>query len=275
MKISAETLRRKLFLFLCVAALSTLTFFVVGCSVPGDANTTTTNTTPAPVRPPVRVYIAPDFSKSMNGTNTAPIKLEDVAPLIELLQQTGGELAVGAIGVRGDLPLLRLRVDARPTEPQRPPYTNNGAEWSRRVNEYNEKRARYEREIARWSETVPPRIEAFQREFASLLARERVQTRSDVLGAVVRAEVFLNEPDDSWGQATRRYLVVISDGQDYPGASRPPRQIPPLRSGARLFIVNGIGAASPNSLSHLAPEYFEAMPAAVRQIVTLEGGTNQ
>lgn len=272
----AKKLRRKFLSLFCAAALFAFTiFFVAGCSVPGSAPASAARDTivsTATSRQPVKICIVPDMSRSMRGTHTAQLRPEDLAPILELLKQIGGEVAVGVIA-GNDLPLLRFRVDPRPIRPTPPPRTDDAPEWARRVNKYRAQLARYEQDDAQWQRVVAPRMDAFNRELSSLLSRERNEMRSRVLEAVSRADLFLNVDDRTWGQPTRRYLILISDGISDVGTPRRPRQIPPLRSGATVFIVNGTGGAG--SLSHLNPQNVESVSDAVRDIVAREGGIRQ
>lgn len=271
----AKTFRKKLFSLFCFVALFAFTiFFVTGCSVPGSTSSSATRNDSETVtsRQPVKICIVPDFSRSMRGTHTAQLQAEDLAPLVELLQQTGGEIAVGVVA-EDDLPLLRLRIDPRPARPTTPPRTDDAPEWARRINEYRAQLARYEQEDAQWQRIVAPRIDVFNRELSSLLARERNEMRSRVLEAVSRADLFLNVDDRAWGQPTRRYLILVSDGIDDVGTPRRPRQIPALRSGATLFIVNGTGGSG--SLSHLNPQNVESVSDAIRDIIAREGEIHQ
>jgi hypothetical protein len=220
-------------------------------------------------REPLKICVATDVSGSMDGTHTANVRAEDLLPLLDLLERVSGELGVALIG-ENDLPLLRVAVDARPVKPALPIRTDDGPEWARRVNHYREQFARYKTDEERWQKKVPPLIEAFKRDLSAMLSHERNDTNSRVLESIGRCDLFLNESDQVWGRATRRFLLAVSDGKDDYGPRHRSRKVLPLRSGATLYVING--NASTNSLASLQPQLVESLPAAVRQILAANGG---
>src|SRR5262249_23059300 len=77
---------------------------------------------------PLRISVIQDKSLSTGETRTPQLLISDLDPLVELLGQTGGELAVGIIHDRSNLGFIRLRIDSPPDEPVTPAKATNPLE---------------------------------------------------------------------------------------------------------------------------------------------------
>ena len=231
----------------------------------GTAAPARTNGTPPPksVRSRVRVAVIQDKTLSAGETRTPQLTLEDVDPLVELLGQTGGEVAVSVIHDRSNLNFARLRIDAGPEEPVAPIQADNPLERRNQRTAYRKQKEEFARQQQAWQDDMQSRIGEFQKLMDPMLAMAPDAKHSPVWDAVKRADLFLYESDSDGNADPHHYAVLITDGIDDVGA-RPV----PVHSGARVLIVNG--AAQLGSLAVLKPQRFESIGAAIHYIVSLE-----
>jgi hypothetical protein len=222
----------------------------------------------ASVAAPLKVGVMSDKTASAGHTRTPQLAPDDLNPLIELVCQRGGELGVGLVTDYSNNSLVRLRVEtppAPPREPTKEEREGNAFDVAHLMDSYKAERAKYEEVKKQRDEEVGRRVEEFRAAVSELLARKPDARRSDVWGALRRAELFLSESDVGWAQPTHRYLLLVSDAQDNAGQPRLT-----LKSGAQLLIVNG--SASLGSIASLNPQPFESPAAAFHHIVAAEGG---
>lgn len=218
----------------------------------------------AMVPPPVKVAILQDKTGSASETRTEQVGPDDLKPLIELLRRTGGELGVGLIRDHSNRPLLRLPIPQPPLRPAAPAEGGNPFEYQKELAAYQQQLARYEEQRRQWGQEVEPEIQRFLGDLRLLLEGGADAQRTDIWGAVLRADLFLDEPDNSWGQPTHRYAIFVTDGLD--NVHRPPVS---MRSNAGVIVVNG--SASLGSLESLNPSRFESVKSAFQHIVSSEG----
>jgi hypothetical protein len=242
-----------------------------GCFDPPSSSVVTTPpkiVASASVAPPLKVGVMSDKTGSAGHTRTPQLATDDLNPLIELVCQRGGELGVGLVTDYSNNSLVRLRVEAPPAPPREPTKEEregNAFDVARLMESYRTERAAYQKAMQGRDEGIGRRVEEFRAAVSELLARKPDARRSDVWGALRRAELFLSESDVGWSQPMHRYLLLVSDAQD--NAGQPPLTI---KSGAQLLIVNG--SASRGSIASLNPQPFESSSAAFRYIVAAEGG---
>ena len=229
----------------------------------GKAGTANAGAAPKPVRSRVRVAIIQDKTLSTGETRTPQLKLEDMDPMVELLGQTGGELAVGVIHDRSNLTFARLRIDAGPEEPVGPVKADNPLERRKQQAASRKEKDKFTAREQAWQDEMQTRIGEFQNAADPMLAMAADAKRSPVWDAVKRADLFLFESDSDGNVEPHRYAVLITDGLDDVGA-RPV----PMHGGARILMVNGSGQLG--ALAVLKPQRFESIEAAVRYIVGLE-----
>lgn len=212
---------------------------------------------------PVRLVIIQDKSLSTGETRTPQLQLADVEPLLAVLGQVGGELAVGIIHDRSNLSFVRLRIDAPPLEPVAPPKADNPLERRKQDIAFRKLTQEFKAAEQTWTEEMQNRVAEFQRDVEPMLALAADARRSPVWDSVQRAELFLSERDAAEATPPRRYAVFITDGLDDVGA----RSVP-IRSGAKVLMVNG--SAQLGSLAAIQPQRFESIQAAVRFVVGSE-----
>jgi hypothetical protein len=213
-------------------------------------------------RSKVRVAVIQDKSLSTEETRTPQLRVEDLEPVVELLGQVGGELGVGVIHDRSNATFVRLRIEAPPQEPMAKAAVENPLERRNQRSAYRKVKADFDNQQQAWQEEMQTRIGQFQSAAEPILAMEADAKRSPVWDAVKRTDLFLSE-SDSFGAASHRYAVLITDGIDDVGA-RPV----PVHAGTRVLLVNGAGQTG--ALGVLKPQCFESIEAAIRYVVGLE-----
>jgi len=172
----------------------------------------------------------------------------------------GGELAVGLIRDESDRPFVRLFVPAPPELPAVGPVPANvfAAAAAKRREETS--RTHVEEARRAWREDVAAREASFARSVEPLLARTADAPATDIWSALLRADVFLAEPN-AFPQATKNFVILVSDGVETVADGAAPR----LSSPAQLLLVNGAGGIG--KLASLAPVRFESLDAALRYAV--------
>lgn len=203
---------------------------------------------------PARIAIMQDKTASTNSTRTQQMKLEDLNPLIELLKRSGGEICFGLIRDNSNRSLTRLRIEEQPEKPNK----KNTIAAAR-------ERPKYNKVIAEHEESSAQRIESFKKEITPLLQQKANAMRSDIWGAVMRADLCLSEDDSSWRQKPLRYAVIVSDGIHDANT-----RFTPMKSEAKVIFV--YGSPNPGPLERLKPMRFESAEAAFRFIAAPKQG---
>jgi hypothetical protein len=214
---------------------------------------------------PVRIVVVQDKTGSANWTRTPQLSVTDLDPLIELLKNTSGELALGLIRDSSNRGLLRLRIDLAPTPPAKPVTTGQPFADMRAAKAYRTAFALYQDDLDSWRKRTEANIAAFKSVAQDLLDQKANATATDVWGAVTRADRLLCEPPSPGAPAPHLWLLVASDLYHNAGSARPQE----LRSGARLIVIN---AGQTASFTPLKPLRFEAIAPASRYVIDTENG---
>jgi hypothetical protein len=216
-------------------------------------------TLPAAELRPLRVAVLLDQTGSTTSTRVPRLEPADFSDLLDRVLMSGGEIAVGAIRDRSNRPLLRCRVEQKPERrAQAPAEKMNPFLKQKLMRTYVLDKSKEDQIEAAWKEQAQTQVEIFREKLREVLDAP-LAGRTDVNGAVLRADLFLAEPDDGWRQPTFRFALFHSDGMDN---VREP--VASMRSGATVLVVNG--SASLGALSALKPVAFESFGAAIRYI---------
>ena len=227
----------------------------------------------------VRCATVPVVALLLDKSRSAPVSLvsqltvADLNPLIEMLHNCGGELAVGAIRDRAATAMIRLYVETPPDPPvrERLPDVGNpmilAEQRARAERAYRERLASYEPLFRRWAAVTDAAIEEFRNEVQAVLKEPTTSPSTNVWAALRQADLFLGESRDGRDEngtrriASRHVLVVLTDGIHT--AATPPYH---LQSKAELFAVNSAGEAG--VFADMNPRRFESFSAALRTIAT-------
>ena len=212
----------------------------------------------------VRVVVLQDQTGSVNWTRTPTLSYEDLVPLVNLVKERSGEVAFGLIRDSSNRGLIRLAI----TTPE-PAGLQTPAKWS--VNPFiaNRERAEFQRkQQARektrqvWAAANNPLVESFRAGVESLLKAPANAKRTDVYGALRRADSFLAEDPRAWGGGVYRTAIVISDGRDNQRGA-----VPEWRSKAQVLAVNSEDSIGDLARLQPSPKRFESIQAAIRDFI--------
>jgi len=210
-----------------------------------------------------------DKSGSVKTARISPIQEQDLLSLINVLRQTGGELSFGLIGESRMRPLLRLRIPVPPAPPVKRDF-QNAFERAEEDSAFQGAMESYEAKRKQWEADVNQRIDVFMQAVRPPLQQPAREKATDIVGALERAELFLNEPDAVWPAETARHRYVILNSDGVATTNRKPVEI---RSGACLLLINGSGSLG--TIEPLHPLQFESKQAALDYITATELGRNR
>jgi hypothetical protein len=262
LKATLKLVGRWLLMVLAVMAIIG-TLATTGCGTAGEP----TAAAAAPIveiLPAVKIAVLVDKTDSTNRTRVQQIKKEDLDTVIELITRRGGEIAVGLVADDSNRSLLRLLVPEPPEAPVEPDRRTNPFILAEQRDQYYKERRAYGEDLDRREADVGARLGAFREELAELLSRPADAPKTDIWGAVLRADLFLGEPNEVWRVAPHKYAVFATDGQD--NVRKHKTQV---RSGARILIANG--SASLADMASLNPLQFESVASAIQYVLSQEG----
>jgi hypothetical protein len=113
--------------------------------------------------------------------------------------------------------------------------------------------------MKRYRQSLSSEVKGFRRKLKSLLSAPADAKRSDIRRALVRSELFFNEPTVG-DMETKRFGILLTDGLDNVSES-----LPKIRSDATYLVVNGTGTLG--VLKDLEPKRFESPDAAIEFVV--------
>lgn len=212
---------------------------------------------------PARIAVFIDKTGSTSWTRTPDVAPDDLQPLEEILDHCGGELAVGLIRDSSNRGLLRLLISEPPVPPVAPDPHMNPFLLAEQQGAYEEKSRAYQEDLARRHREFQDRIRPFREQLKIILRQPANAPRTDIWGALLRSELFLNEPSDIWKKPPHKYAIFVTDGLD-----NVVRQKVVIRSGAKILVVNG--SATLGDLASLNPLAFENTGSAIGYVVSLE-----
>jgi hypothetical protein len=209
---------------------------------------------------PVRVVILQDKTGSATWTGTPFLQVGDLEPLFELLSYCGGELGLWLISDDSNRGLLRLNIDKPPIEPVEPPKEGNPYKVAEKYAAYRREANNFSNKLAVWEKESERRVAMFNADAELILKRSASARKTDVWGAIRRADLFLSESASAWGQEPLCYAVLITDGKDNVRREK----VRALGSAAKLLMVNASGSVG--ALEALNPLRFESIQSAARFI---------
>ena len=231
----------------------------------------------APVAPSGRFAVVIDLSLSGLENRTPIPTLADLEPLLDIIQQRGGELAVSFVCSDSTQPLLRVKVDEAPqpdreifqagAPPEAPdlemlsPFDRPAAiaEHQDRVTAYQQDIQGYQDALEQHRSGAKRAMAEFVSSLQDVLPSEPNCQESDINGALRPAQLFLDEPHQ-FSQAPLSYLLVVSDGLDTVD-----KEAVHFNDNVHVVLVNGTGTKGVFGGRHHLP--FEAVSAAVDYVV--------
>jgi len=231
----------------------------IGCNKPYASQESSTEASSDSTRKAqIRVAVILDKSGSAPKNRIPPLEVAHLEPLIKLTRDRGGDLAVGAVKANSNRPLKRLDVDPPPSRPVRPDE-DNSYEKASAMRQYREEVKEYQTRMKRYRQSLSSEVKGFRHELKSLLNAAADAKRSDIRRALVRTELFFEEPTVG-DPKVRRFGILMTDGLDNVSES-----LPEIRSDATYLVVNGTGTLG--VLKDLEPKRFESPEAAIEFVV--------
>ncbi|HXH93624.1 MAG TPA: hypothetical protein VNN25_18730, partial [Thermoanaerobaculia bacterium] len=152
-------------------------------------------------------------------------------------------------------------LDPEPARPKNADLTGNALIDMDRAADHARVNEEYEKHHQAWAARTDAAVEAFRRSAESLLAQSADAPATDLVTAIERAYVALDEPTPfPWLAKAPRTLVVITDGADT--VTR--RRVPAAGFPVVLIIVNGNGLTG--DLGHLHPLRFESVDSMLTYV---------
>lgn len=195
--------------------------------VPADAAET-------PVVP--RIVVFYDQTGSRGPSRVDVLAAEQLGTLVDLVVDHGGELAFGTIDAISFDKLVRMSADSPPAVPEEPAPTGNALRDRKQRADYEAAIARHEEVLAAARQRAEKERTRFL-EGAELLLRQDLAPCTDVLGALVRGSLLLEEPHLKWPKS-EDYLVLITDGVHNVTEVL---TIPDVPRSIHVAVVNGTG----------------------------------
>ena len=214
-----------------------------------------------PDRNPLLIAVCPDQTPSRHVYGVPQATVSDFEPLLQILKKNGGDLAICPIRDISNRPLKRCHFDEPPvSNAQRPPATGNVFVREKEMRKYALALRDDAAQATAWQKRSEEALSECRSTLTEALAHAPDAPRTDVNGALLRTELLLNEPQNSWSLPPQRYAVIISDGLDNVRGPAPP----PLVE-TKLLIVNSAGTMG--SLERFHPLRFESIASAFRFVL--------
>jgi hypothetical protein len=214
-----------------------------------------------PDRNPLLILVWLDQTPSRYSNGVPQATVVDFEPLLQVLEQNGGELAVGAIRDMSNRPLIRCHFDEPPiSNAQEPDRTANVFARQQATKKYA--RALHD-DVARVTEWLGRNAKlrsGCRTALSNAVAKTTDAPRTDMNGALLRTKLLLDEPQTSWSLPPQRYAVMITDGI---GNVNGPA--PDSLGETKLLIVNSAGSLG--TLEGLRPLRFESIASAFRFVL--------
>jgi hypothetical protein len=181
-----------------------------------------------------------------------------------LIGQRGGEIAIGLIRDQSNRGLVRLAITVADPVDLQPPTTwpSNPFLANRARAVFAAEKGKRERQRSAWEAEHAPMVDSFRADVERLLAAPSNARRTDVHGALRRADAFLAENPQIWGRPVYSAAIIVTDGDD--NAHGAPAQ---WRSGAQILAVNGNDSIGVLARVQPPPRRFESIQAAIRHFI--------
>lgn len=237
------------------------------------------------VEHPTRIALVKDETLSSETHRIPPMTLGGVQPLLDLLKQKGGEIALIGLCNTSNRPALRVHIDSpprlsasdlqqtdRPTAPDTrgvSPFKlaeikaedqNKFARYQQLEQENQAVIQQHQEELTQWQADTEQKLETFSTQLKPLLEKPATCTSTNVWSALRRADTFLGEVDGGWAKPPKNFALLVTDGlhnTDTPSVQ--------MQSDAEILLVNGSGESG--IFVNFQHRSFEAVSAAVRYLV--------
>lgn len=169
-------------------------------------------TTSQVLNSPYSINILVDKSKSIPKYGIPELTKKDFEPFVNLIEEQGGSLVVGVIGEFSDKVMSQLLItEGKPILPVPPNKENfdNVYHYRDARKQYPKDTSKYKYLLQQWEKQTQTKLDAFYSILENLLTTPINQNKTDIFGAVKRANKYHNARP----KATQ-ITMIISDGID-------------------------------------------------------------
>lgn len=222
-------------------------------------------------RSPALVCVLVDFTASISRFGVRIPTVDDIMPLLKMIDERGGEIGVGSITEDSSSPLLRLRL--RPPAPglRKPDLDTDVFTRRKRLKRYREQLPEYEAKEKERRVDNKKKIEAFVKRLQVFLETRPDRNATDLFGQMRRAETFLMEDPAYWTahaqEPPSRHLVIVSDGRHTVESSTYHK----LEDTISVAAVSGVGGLGDLTKIGRRVRWFESAASAVDFTITNAG----
>ncbi|MCO6509572.1 MAG: hypothetical protein J5I65_02160 [Aridibacter famidurans] len=210
---------------------------------------------------PVSVTEVIDQSGSMETSSTASVESKDLLPLLDRIQQCGGELNVLFVREAPERGATRIEFSEPPSSVPRPKQQEDETDYdfTDRILKYKSEMMAREKQIEEMARKGKGSIKDFVNTIDKKLRRKEA-AETDLFSALNSSEILSRTAKVRWKGRAQLYTIVVSDGLDTRGRSR-------LfdNSVSNLFWVNTTSKKS--DLGSGDVRRFENHPAAVNEVL--------
>jgi len=190
-------------------------------------------------QPPVILVIVYDMSKSAKQNQVPELNEGHIEILVNLVLEVGGSINYSTLESNSFVPINRLGL-----EPIQDKSLKQKAMIRQKQNQ---------------------RIESFRQEVSESIKSERSAMRTDLWGAIKRADRLYQEV--SIGKQYRKYLLLISDGLDDANKHSPVA----LSNDVFVILVGNTNEELKQQIGGQVSE-FEGLDAAIKYIIHIANG---
>ena len=238
-----------------------------------------------PAGHPTRIALIKDETLSIESHRITPMTLGEIQPLLDLLKQNGGEMALIGLCDNSDLPAVRVHISSpprlspanlqqanKPTAPDtkgvspfkleeiKTDYQTKFARYQQLQQENEVVIQQHQKALTQWQTDTEQKLEAFSTQIKPLLEKPATCQTTNVWASLRRADTYLSEVDGSWTYPPKNFALLVTDGlhnTDTPSVQ--------MQSDAEILLVNGSGESG--IFINFQHRSFEAVSAAVRYLV--------
>jgi hypothetical protein len=290
--------------YLSVIALTSVTLCLYGCNNSNDSATSAPRVEVVPIpenakhlvaemaeiklrqskaTTPIKIVVAIDQSGSMEDARVNYVNFADLQPILQKLEQSGGEIAVSAICDHSNRPLERLSLPESPKIDEKfltlpapvsqlvdegSPFEKDDREkahaakvasYNSQIEQINTAITDHKKQLQLHRQDAQKLIGEAKPKIEMILKSPRDCQNTDIQSSLNRAKWYFEE---STSKPHKRFALFITDGLD--SFSEAPASLP---SDAKVILVNG--SRNVGIFNKIKHDRFESPKTAIAHLVDL------
>ncbi len=224
------------FKLFCLVILHSTLFVACGVEppTPKDASTTSVGipiiNNQVKTANHLKVVLFADHSGSIDAAGIPMLERRHIAPLLQLVKTSGGEIVLGKIGYNSKSHLARYSHINQLPFPQKK-AGENSKKYQKRILRHQQKVSEIKNGN---SGNNLYSIEEFDRKAVPIYDYSNIEGASDIASAVELAKLVMLEESVALSNP-KKYIIIISDGMDFRSHSQFPSSLP---DDVKLIVVN-------------------------------------